>query len=167
MPMIRGSTPAWAYPTSLPRGVRPLLVTNDSDASTTAAAASLMPDALPAVTVPSFANAGFSLAMSSRLTPGRICSSVSTTVMLPLLPGISTGRICSLKYPAAVAAAARRWLSAASSSWSARDTLKSAATFSAVTPMWQASNGSLSAPTMGSSAVPSPIRWPQRMPGSQ
>ena len=56
-----------------------------------------MPEALPAVTVPSLAKAGFSLAMSSRLTPGRMCSSVSTTVVLPLLPGISTGRICSLK----------------------------------------------------------------------
>ena len=97
MPMIRGSTPACAYPISLSTGVRPLLLTNDSDASTTAAAASLTPEALPAVTVPSLANAGRSLAMSSSLTSARTCSSVSTTVTLPLLPGISTGRICSLK----------------------------------------------------------------------
>ena len=41
------------------------------------------------------------------------------------------------------------------------------ATFSAVTPMWQPSNGSDSAPVMESMTVPSPIRWPQRMPGSQ
>jgi hypothetical protein len=33
--------------------------------------------------------------------------------------------------------------------------------------MWQPSNGSLSAPVMGSIATPSFIRWPQRMPGSQ
>ena len=97
MPMMRGSTPACAYPISLPIGVRPLLRTNDSDASTTAAAASLMPDALPAVTVPSLVNAGRSLAMSSRLTSGRTCSSMSTMVVLPRLPGTSMGRICSLK----------------------------------------------------------------------
>jgi hypothetical protein len=77
---------------------------------------------LPAVTVPSFANAGRSLAMSSGLTSARMCSSVSTMVILPFLPGISTGSTCSVKYPAAVAAAARRWLSAASASWSSRDT---------------------------------------------
>ena len=33
--------------------------------------------------------------------------------------------------------------------------------------MWQASNGSDSAPVSASMATPSPIRWPQRMPGSQ
>ena len=33
--------------------------------------------------------------------------------------------------------------------------------------MWQPSNGSVSAPTMASTTAPSPIRWPQRMPGSQ
>ena len=33
--------------------------------------------------------------------------------------------------------------------------------------MWQPSNGSLSAPVTTSIAVPSPIRWPQRMAGSQ
>src|SRR6516164_8921363 len=33
--------------------------------------------------------------------------------------------------------------------------------------MWQTSNGSVSAPTMGSIATPSFIRWPHRMPGSQ
>ena len=93
-----------------------------------------MPDALPAVTVPSLANEGRSRARSSTVTPGRTCSSVST-VTVPLRPGTATGTICSLKYPAAAAAAARRWLSTASASWSARDTLKSAATFSAVTPM--------------------------------
>jgi hypothetical protein len=52
-------------------------------------------------------------------------------------------------------------------SWSARDTWYSAATFSAVRPMWHPSNGSDSAPVMASTAAPSPIRWPQRMPGSQ
>ena len=41
------------------------------------------------------------------------------------------------------------------------------ATFSAVTPMWQASNGSVSAPVMASMATVSFIRAPQRMLGSQ
>src|SRR5215831_9051664 len=125
-----------------------------------------MPEALPGVTVPSLAKDGFSLARSSVVTSGRMCSSVST-VCVPFLPFTSTGVICSLKYPAAAAAAARRWLSAASASWSSRETPKSWATFSAVTPMWQSSNGSVSAPTMASTTLPSCIRWPQRMAGSQ
>ena len=33
--------------------------------------------------------------------------------------------------------------------------------------MWQAANGSDSPPTTASITLPSPIRWPQRMPGSQ
>src|SRR5262249_18794043 len=69
--------------------------------------------------------------------------------------------------PAGAAAAARRWLSPASASWSAREIPKSAATFSAVTPMWQSSKGSVSAPTMASTVTPSRIRWPHRSPGSQ
>src|SRR5689334_4087147 len=125
-----------------------------------------MPDALPAVTVPSWAKAGLSLARSSVVTSGRMCSSVST-VTVPLRPLTSTGVICSLKYPASVAAAARWWLSAARASWSSRETPKSVATFSAVTPMWQSSNGSVSAPTMASITTPSCIRWPQRRPGTQ
>ncbi len=65
-------------------------------ARTTAAAASLIPDALPAVTVPSLANAGRSFAMSPVVVPGRICSSVAN-VVLPLRPGTSMGRICPVK----------------------------------------------------------------------
>jgi len=55
-----------------------------------------MPEALPAVTVPSLANEGRSLPRSSAVMPGRTCSSVST-VTVPLRPGTSTGTICSLK----------------------------------------------------------------------
>ena len=66
-----------------------------------------------------------------------------------------------------MAKAARRWLSAAKESWSARDIPYSAATFSAVTPMWQWSNGSVTAPTMASTATASCIRRPQRRSGSQ
>jgi hypothetical protein len=65
--------------------------------STTAAAASLMPEALPAVTVPfSLTNTGFSLAMSSSVAPGRKCSSVSKATS-PLRLLSITGVIWSLK----------------------------------------------------------------------
>src|SRR5215471_15083479 len=100
--------------------LNPRAAANDPDAITTAAAASLMPEALPGVTVPSSANEGRSLARSSVVTPGRMCSSVST-VTVPFLLFTSTGVICSVKYPASLAAAARRWLSAASTSWSSRE----------------------------------------------
>jgi hypothetical protein len=40
------------------------------------------------------------------------------------------------------------------------------ATFSAVTPMWQSSKGSVSAPTIMSEALVSPMRRPQRIAGT-
>ena len=55
-----------------------------------------MPEAFPAVTVPSLANAGRSFAMSSALTSGRTCSSASK-VTVPFRAGTSMGRICSAK----------------------------------------------------------------------
>ena len=64
--------------------------------STTAAAASLMPEALPAVTVPLLSNTGLSLAMPSMEASARTCSSVSKATV-PLRDLISIGRICSLK----------------------------------------------------------------------
>ena len=65
--------------------------------STRAAAASLMPEALPAVTVPfSLANTGRSLAMSSMVALGRKCSSVAYWTSPFLLLSV-TGTICSLK----------------------------------------------------------------------
>ena len=48
---------------------------------------------------------------------------------------VVTGTISCLNLPLSRALAARRWLSAANASWSARLTLKRAATFSAVAPM--------------------------------
>jgi hypothetical protein len=50
----------------------------------------------------------------------------------PRFCAIDTGTISSVSRPSATAAAARCWLRSANASWSARDTLKSAATFSAV-----------------------------------
>ena len=57
MPMTRGSTPAWLYATNRPIGSSPWRCAYPESASTTAAAASLTPAALPAVTVPSSAKA--------------------------------------------------------------------------------------------------------------
>ena len=73
--------------------------------STTAAAPSLMPEALPAVTVPSFSKAGFSLAIASMVAPWRGYSSVST-MMSPLRVLMVTGTISSLNLPAFCAASA-------------------------------------------------------------
>ena len=94
-----------------------------------------MPEALPAVTrPPSLRNAGRILASVSAVVSGLTCSSRSKNT-LPFLEAISTGTICSLKRPSAVAAAARRWLSAASWSIISRVMPNSSATFSAVPPM--------------------------------
>ena len=90
-----------------------------------------MPDALPAVTVPSGFTIGFSLLSASRVVSGRGCSS-QVTVTAPLRCGTVTGTISSASRPSAMAAPARCWLRTANASWSARATLHSAATFSAV-----------------------------------
>ena len=126
-----------------------------------------MPDALPAVTVPfSLANTAFSLAMPSSVDSPRTCSSVSNGTG-PFRVLSSIGRICSLKCPAAIAAAARWWLWTANASCCSRVMPHLVATFSAVTPMCTVSNGSVSAPTIMSRILPSPIRWPQRPDGSR
>ena len=66
-----------------------------------------MPDALPAVTVPSLRNTGRSFARSSAVASARTCSSVSNTVS-PRRVFSFTGRICCLNRPSAIARAARR-----------------------------------------------------------
>ena len=121
-----------------------------------------MPDALPAVTEPfSLTNAGLSLPMPSIDASARACSSVSN-ITGPFLLLSSIGRIWLLKCPAAIAAAARLWLSTAKASCCSRVIEHLAATFSAVIPMCTVSNGSVSAPTIMSIVLPSPMRWPQR-----
>ena len=96
-----------------------------------AAAPSLTPDALPAVTVPGFRKGVFSLARFSRVVSARGCSSRSTRVS-PLRPLIVTGAISLAKNPLSWAFAARCWLRNAKASWSARETWNSSATFSPV-----------------------------------
>jgi hypothetical protein len=52
MPMIEGSTPAWANETMTAIGVSPFDWATFASAKTKAAAPSLIPEAFPAVTVP-------------------------------------------------------------------------------------------------------------------
>src|SRR5258708_14755658 len=61
VPMIAGSTPACAHDTMRASGFLPRLAASLAFISTNAAAPSLMPDALPAVTVPSLVKAGRNL----------------------------------------------------------------------------------------------------------
>ena len=79
-----------------------------NEVTTTAAAPSLMPDALPAVTEPSFLNAARILASVSIVVPALTCSSVSK-VTSPFLLALTTGTIWLLNRPSAIAAAARRF----------------------------------------------------------
>src|SRR6266446_1217614 len=62
-----------------------------------AAAPSFVPGALPAVTVPSFLNAGLSFASASMLVSSRGDSSYLMTIGSPFFCGTSTGRICASK----------------------------------------------------------------------
>jgi hypothetical protein len=65
---------------------------------------------LPAVTVPSALNAGFSVDRADAVVSGRMGSSLATTIGSPFLCAIDTGTISSRNQPAVVAAAARAWL---------------------------------------------------------
>src|SRR5712691_8934119 len=78
-------------------GVLPRRAALRSLVTTRAAAPSLVPGALPAVTVPSFLNAGFSLARASRVVSSRGDSSYLMTTGSPFFCGTSMGRICASK----------------------------------------------------------------------
>ena len=84
-----------------------------ADMMTTAAAPSFTPGALPAVTVPSFLNAGFNAPSDASVVSSRMGSSRSMTSGAPFFWAMEIGRISSLNQPSRVAAAALRWLSAA------------------------------------------------------
>jgi hypothetical protein len=119
------------------RGVRPISRALADVVTTSAAAPSLMPDALPAVTLPSFLKAGLSAASFSAVVPARGYSSVSTRSGSPFFCATCTGTISSLNHPLRIAVSARFWLSAAKASWSARLMEKRVTISSAVMPMWQ------------------------------
>ena len=106
-PMYAGSTPATAEAMTRAIGRRPSSSAVSAEASSTAAAPSLMPEELPAVTVPSVRNTGRSWASFSGVVSGRGCSSRSMTVGSPFGCGITTGTISSLKRPSAMAREAR------------------------------------------------------------
>ena len=93
-----------------------------------------MPDALPAVTVPSLSNAGFNFARVSLVVSARGNSSVSKT-RSPFFSLIVTGIISSLNLPELMAVAAFACEFAANSSYSSRLIEYFFAIFSAVTPI--------------------------------
>jgi hypothetical protein len=125
-----------AHDTILANGLMPRFFASSAVISTSAAAPSLMPEALPAVTEPpSLVKAGRSLASVSTVVPWRGNSSVSTTTS-PLRVFTVTGTISSLKRPDFCAASALFCEAAAKASCSARVIWNFCATFSAVLPMW-------------------------------
>ena len=133
-PITRGATAPAAPPAIRARGSRPNRFTASSDASSSAAAPSLTPDALPAVIVPSGRTMGFRALRASSVVSARGCSSRLTTIS-PLRSGMVTGAISPSNQPLAWTAPARCWLRRAKASWSARLIWKSVATFSAVSGM--------------------------------
>ena len=98
------------------------------------------------------------------LASARGCSSRSNTVV-PLRVFSSIGRIWPLKWPFSIALIARRWLSTENSSCCSREIFHFSAMFSAVMPMCTVSKGSVNAPTIMSTTLPSLMRWPQRSVG--
>ena len=142
MPISSGGTPRTAKPTKRASGWAPDCLRKASETTSTAAAPSVICEALPAVTVPPSLKAGLSWASPSAVVSRRIPSSaVKRSVRRCSLPftrptvSTSTGTSSSWNLPASWAAAARRWLSAAKASWSARETAYFSATSSAVMPI--------------------------------
>ncbi len=99
IPMIRGSTPTTAEATILTIGVRLCCFIALSEATITAAAPSLSPLALPAVTVPSFLNAVLNLARASREVSCLINSSSLKMRSSFFLCGIAIGTISFASLP--------------------------------------------------------------------
>ena len=169
MPMIAGSTPTDAWLSTVPSGDEAqLLRARVADITTTAAAPSLMPDALPAVTVPaSRLNAGRSLASPSTVVPARGPSSLSM-IRGPRRSGTSIGTISSSNRRSSTARAAFSWLAAANSSWASRVIPYWLARFSAVIPMWMSPNASVRPSwTIESISVLGPRRAPKRAAGAR
>lgn len=156
VPIIFGSTPDSASAIILAMGFIPFRCATILDINTTAAAPSFIPDAFPAVTVPStfkdmsqskmnctlinfknytlgnftFLNTGRSLLRLFVVVPGLGNSSFEKT-LVSFLIDIVTGTISLSKYPLAIAVSALCCDSAAYSSCSSRVILNSSAIFSA------------------------------------
>ncbi len=129
--MISGLTPVTPLEMMRASGFRPSSAARVSLMTITAAAPSFSGQALPAVIFPSGRNTGFRPERPSTVVPGRMPSSLETTVP----SGVVIGVISRSKNPRSSAAVARCWLCAANSSISWRDTFSNSATFSAVWPM--------------------------------
>ncbi len=135
IPIIAGSTPPWPVATISASGVKLCSFTASSDATNTKAAPSLIPEALPAVTVPSFLKAARKLPNFSSLVL-RLMNSSASKIIVSLRDLISTGTISFLKWPASCAVIAFCWDAKANASCSSRVKLYLEAMFSAVIPMW-------------------------------
>ena len=133
IPIIEGSTPATAILFIFAMGTRPNFNIAASLANNIAAAPSFMPEEFPAVTVPSFAKAGFSCPSFSMLDK-RGCSSLSKSKTLAPICTCN-GIISSAHLFAANALAYFFWLAMANSSCALRLMFHCRATFSAVSPI--------------------------------
>ena len=108
---MAGGIATEAHERTRPSTVRPSAAARSSAATTMAAAPSLIPDELPAVTVAS-GSSGCSTgsdASFSNVVSALGCSSASNIVTLPSTPTTGTGTISSANLPASRAAAARRF----------------------------------------------------------
>ena len=103
--MRLAATPAAAPPITRAMGVRPYFFTAASEARISAAAPSLTPEALPAVTEPPLRNGVGSFASASMVV-ARGCSSLATTIGSPLRWGMVTGVISRARRPFSCAPAA-------------------------------------------------------------
>ena len=139
MPITLGSTPAAATPRTRAIGWTPSAAARSCDRSTIAAAPSVIPEELPAVTLPPTGlNAGGSFASDSGVVSRGCSSRVKSTS--PFLPGTFTATVSASKRPSAIARAARSWLRIAKASCSSRPILYCSASVSAVSPItWPAS----------------------------
>ena len=104
MPMVAGSSPLVPNAAIRARGFKPRAAAFLAVITTTAAAPSLIPDALPAVTEPALSNAGRKPASASAVVFLLMNSSVLKIIGSPLRWGIETDTISSLNLPASCAA---------------------------------------------------------------
>ena len=113
---IPGSFAACEYPVIRATGPLEQFAAKASFETTTAAAPSLIDDALPAVTVIPGGNTVRRAERPSRVVSARGPSSVTNVVTLPRPPFTLTGVISSENNPSADAFEARRWLRSENSS---------------------------------------------------
>ena len=127
-------------------GATPSALALSAESTTTAAAPSVMPDELPAVTVPVL-----SLKTGGELREARAgrrrraeCSSFAKSTS-PFLPGTFTGKVSAANRPSSQARAARCWLRRAKASCSSRGMRYCSARVSAVSPMSLSQSGHMEA----------------------